>query len=416
MAKTSEELLAERTKRIIDAIELRVPDRVPIFLTLHQFPAKYAGLTLGEAWYNLDKWIAAYEKAIVDFEPDLYMPPEDGVFTGGAVHEILDNRQIKWPGHNLPPTVSFQFVEGEYIKAEEYAAFLQDPSDFVVRQYLPRIFGALEGLSLLPPLTALTMGYAGAAMVGVLAVPPVAKAFEALASAAAEAARWTGAYAAFRQKMTAMGFPAWNAGVAVPPFDIISDFLRGMRGAMLDMYRHPDELLAVQEKVLPMLVQSAVAACAMSGNPRVFIALHRGADGFMSLEQFETFYWPGFKSLVLALIDAGLTPCPFFEGVYDQRLEYLRELPKGKIMGLFDRTNLAKAKEVIGDTMCIAAGMSVSLLQTGTPEQIVEHTRKVIDTVGKGGGFIMTTNTVLDDARPELVKVWVDATKKYGVY
>ena len=416
MAKTPEELLSERTKRVNDAIELKVPDRVPHFLCLHQFPAKYAGITLGEAWYNLDKWIAAFEKTVVDFAPDLYMPPDSGIFTGGRVHEILGNKQIKWPGYNLRPDVGFQFVEGEYTSVDEYKAFLHDPSDFIVRQYLPRVFGALEGLSLLPPLSALSMGYVGAAMVGILAVPPVAAAFEALTKAAAEAAQWSAAYGALKQKLAGLGFVAWNGAVAVPPFDIVSDFLRGMRGAMLDMYRHPEELLAVQDKVLPMLIQSAVANCAMSGNPRVFIALHRGADGFMSLEQFETFYWPSFKALVLGLIEAGLTPCPFFEGVYDQRLEYLRELPKGKIMGLFDRTDLVKAKEIIGDTMCISGGMPVSLLQTGTPEQVVEQTRKVIDTVGKDGGFIMASNTVLDDARPDLIKVWVDATRKYGGY
>ena len=60
------------------------------------------------------------------------------------------------------------------------------------------------------------------------------------------------------------------------------------------------------------------------------MALHRGADGFMSLNQFETFYWPGLKKIILALIDAGLTPFVFFEGDFTSRLEYLTELPKGK--------------------------------------------------------------------------------------
>jgi hypothetical protein len=154
----------------------------------------------------------------------------------------------------------------------------------------------------------------------------------------------------------------------------------------------------------------------MSGNPRVFIPLHRGADGFMSAEQFERFYWPTLKGLFLGLIDAGLTPAPFFEGAYDQRLQYLKELPPGKILGWFERSDLMQLKRELGDVMCIASGMPVSLLQAGTPEQVRAETKKVIETIGRDGGFIMSNNTVLDEADPALVKVWAEATKEFGVY
>ena len=99
----------------------------------------------------------------------------------------------------------------------------------------------------------------------------------------------------------------------------------------------------------------------------------------MSLKQFETFYWPSLKKMIVTMIDEGLTPCPFFEGDYTSRLEYLAELPKGKILGLFDSTDPAKAKEILGETMCISGMMPLSLLQTGTPESIKEYAKKLID-------------------------------------
>jgi len=162
--------------------------------------------------------------------------------------------------------------------------------------------------------------------------------------------------------------------------------------------------------------QFAVSGAKASGNPRVFIPLHRGADGFLSLEQFKTFYWPTLKSLMLALIDEGLIPCPFWEGCYDSRLECLAELPKGKVLGLFDIIDLKRAKEILDDTMCIAGNMPVSLLQVGTPEQIRDYTKMLIDVVGKDGGFIMAPRAVMGECEPELVKVWADATREYGVY
>jgi uroporphyrinogen-III decarboxylase len=198
------------------------------------------------------------------------------------------------------------------------------------------------------------------------------------------------------------------------PFDIISDFLRGLKGTNLDMYRCPDKLLAAQEKVLAHMLTPQMGM--MADVPLAFMPLHRGSDGFMSLPQFEKFYWPGLKKLILSLIDAGKIPFIFWEGVWDKRLEYLKELPKGKVLGWFDGTDLFKAKEVLGDTMCICGGIPISLLKMSSPEKIRERVREVIDVIGKDGGLIMGPSTVMDDAKPELVKVWVDATKEYGQY
>ena len=85
-------------------------------------------------------------------------------------------------------------------------------------------------------------------------------------------------------------------------------------------------------------------------------------------------------------------------------------------MGLFDTTDLVKAKAVLGDTMCIVGNVPPSLLQIGSPDKVRDYARKLIDTVGKGGGFIMSSRSVLDEANPELVKVWAEFTKEYGVY
>jgi len=43
VAKTPEELLEERKKRVLDAAALKVPDRVPIFLPISVFGAYFVG-------------------------------------------------------------------------------------------------------------------------------------------------------------------------------------------------------------------------------------------------------------------------------------------------------------------------------------------------------------------------------------
>ena len=188
------------------------------------------------------------------------------------------------------------------------------------------------------------------------------------------------------------------------PFDFMSDTLRGMRGIFLDMLRCPDKLLTAEQKVSRFQLDYAIATSRAIGVPYVFIPLHRGSDGFMSLAQFERFYWPQLEAMMLKLIDAGITPWVYYEGVWDQRLKYLATLPKGKTIGSFQDSDIFRAKEVVGDTMCIMGGMPTSLLQSGTTEQVRARTRQLCEVVGLGGGYVMCTGVMeLEGCQPGLV-------------
>ncbi|GEA17293.1 uroporphyrinogen decarboxylase family protein [Moorella sp. E306M] len=415
MSGSPEKLLEERRKRFLDAYAMQVPDRVPIMLNFSYMLARLGGVTKQELHENPDKAQELLEKWALYYQPDAAFGLVG--FGGPEPSRILNDRQIKWPGYGLGPNEPFQFVEDEHMKVEEYDEFIEDPTDFTLRKFLPRIYGALEGFTSLPALTSMLGGYVALGNLTVLNAPPVRSALDALFKTAEWYSRIMPKMAEYARRMETLGFPSdvLMFGVtALAPFDLLGDTLRGMRGIFFDMYRCPDKLLAAEEKIRRFTVKDVLQTARMTGLKFVFIPLHRGSDGFMSLEQFETFYWPQLKAMMLEIIDAGLKPCPFYEGVWDQRLEYLRELPMGKTAGMFQNSNMFKVKEVLGDVMTIIGGFPVSLLEGGTPEEVREHTRKMCKVLGKNGGFIMSTSTVMDECDPELVKVWVDATKEYG--
>ena len=113
----------------------------------------------------------------------------------------------------------------------------------------------------------------------------------------------------------------------------------------------------------------------------------------------------------------GIMPFVFYEGVWDQRLKYLADLPKGKTAGWFQFSDIFKVKEVVGDAVSITGGMRNSMLQAGTAEEVREFTKRLCKEVGKGGGFLMSVGVgEMEGCRPDLVKVWIDTTKEYGVY
>jgi uroporphyrinogen-III decarboxylase len=410
MDKATEKLYREREKRLVDAVQLRVPDRVPTSLHLSYIPARFCGLTYRDAYYDFPKWKEAYIKTALYLQPDRceYFPNQSG-----RVLEALDAKTTAWPGHGVGINSSHQFVEGEYMKQEEYDVFLSDLSDFYIRFLTPRSYGLLAPLAKLPPLDLMM----GALPFNELATPEFANMLEKLSGIARQAVEWQKQIQEMMEDLNENGFPGRHAmaGGGVP-YDMISDFMRGMRGAMLDMYRCPDKLLAAIEKISQLTLKRIAAAPKAREFTTSFIALHRGSDGFMSLKQFELFYWPYLMKLVNALVGAGYTPEIFFEGDYTQRLEYLRELPKGKVIARFDRTDMARAKEVLGGHVCIQGNVPASLLQMGDAEAVRRYCKWLIDVVGKDGGFILGPRSVVDEVKIENLKAMVDFTREYGEY
>lgn len=415
--RNPEDLLAERSKRVRDAAALEQPDRVPIHLAPGYLLAEYGGMSNQDLHDDSAKYQEALERFVCEFEPDSMF----GVLTDPATGLALGDRMTAWPGHRLPPSGQFQFMENEFMKAQDYPAFLRDPSDWMIRTFLPRAFARLEGLKALPPLGVTAYGVYNLESAALYARPGISEAFSALAEASRVAEERMRSMLDSMGRVAALGFPppffAAGAALVTAPFDFMSDTLRGMRGIMLDVLRNPEELLAAEEKVLEIQLEHVLISARATGVNWAVFPLHRGSDGFMSLSHFERFYWPQLKRFFLALIENGINIFVLFEGVWDKRLEYLADLPKGRMVGWFQKSDIFRVKEVLGDTMCILGGMPNSLLSGGTPEEVRERTQELCERVGKNGGFIMSTSVgEMAGSRLENVRAWVDATLEFGRY
>jgi uroporphyrinogen-III decarboxylase len=415
VANSAKEQYDARVKRFHDAVSLSFPDRVPIASVSAYFFYQYAGLSFKDAMYDYEKAAAGVKESMQKLQWD--MTPLVGL-RPGPVMELLGLKQYKWPGYDLPDDYMFQFIEDEYMRADEYDDLLANPEGFTIRKLMPRLARLLEPFADLPPAHWMSSGSALLNTIGALAGNPViVDMLETLLRVGAEMNKYTAVRTRFVQEMKNEGFPMMAAAYSSAPYDWITDYLRGMRGIMLDMFRCPDKLLAAIDLFTPMLIEKAIQVARKTGNPRVFIPLHRGAGGFMSNEQYAKFYWPGLKKVLLALIDAGLTPMPFFEGDYTDRLEFLAELPKGKVLGNFQIVDLKKFKETLGDIMCFRGNVPASLLVTGTPQEVKDYVKMLIDTLSASGGLIIDGGSGIPyESKPENVEAMTEAVFKYGFY
>jgi hypothetical protein len=405
----------ESLLRVKDAIQMeKLPDRVPVTIFPNMFPWTYSGMTVQEAMYDYGKCAAAFKKFVLDFGLDIHWGAAGP--GPGNLYEILDYKLYSWPGHGVSPEHSYQCNEGEYMMADEYDALIQDPSGFFSNVYLPRVFGALGGFQMLPFLPGILEMYGVAFNFIPFGLPPVQGTFQALFEAGGEALKWAGAMGGVDGELATLGYPNILGGFTKAPFDVIGDTLRGTKGIMLDMYRQPAKLLEAMEALTPLMIKMGVGSAQMTGNPLIFVPLHKGADGFLSNEQFKKFYWPTLKTVILGLIEGGCIPLPAAEGGYSSRLKIVQDLPRGKTVWMIDQTDMADAKKTLGRNACLLGNVPSALLSVGTSQEVKDYVKKLINTAGKDGGFIMCNGAFFDQAKPENVKAMIDLTKEYGVY
>ncbi len=383
--KTTEQLYEEREKRIRDCLYLKEPDRIPLWLIAENNPR--LGLPPAAAYYNPLAWKEALVKEILRFEPDMHM----GIIgNSGAAWEALGVKNRLWPGGPLPEDYEYQFIEVEFMKADEYEIFLSDPSDFVVRYYLPRMYGALEPLAKLPPVGQMYGSFEY--LVTMFDSPEFKKMAAALAKAGRELKKFRKTVGNIQEDMAGLGFPDMGQGfgVGVVPFDTVSSSFRGMKGSMLDMYRQPEKLLKLCDTILDKRIAAAAPPDPKArGNPkRAGIPLWRGDCNFMSEEQFNRFYWPGLKRVLQADIDLGYMPIPLIEAKFGKRLERFLELPKGKVAIVVENVDIIPAREILGGHTCVIGKPPVSLQYANIPETL-DYYRDIIKKCRKGGGLML---------------------------
>lgn len=405
-----------RAQRQIDVLNVREPDRVPVNLPVGSLPLRMAGLDMYTTMYEPEKAVDAYTEFNEKYSEELevFAAPMGGM--PGKVLELLDYKLYYWPGHGMPKgSPSWQFIEGEYMTADEYDKLITDPTDFWLRTYMPRVFGTLEPFRMLQPFTNITENvHVGQfAVFGNPQFQDTLQKFIEVGKEYNKSMEFTMKYAGLR---AANGFPGAMGSFCKAPFDIIGDSLRGTAGIMKDMYRYPDKLLKALDVIADVYISNILNSPMMPQLTMVTYPLHKGADGWMSQKQFDTFYWPSMKKVMDAFIEEGLVQSLFAEGSYNTRLEAVNVFPKGTVHWYFDQTDMFRAKEILGKNCSIQGNVPSSMVIAGAPEEVKEYSRKLIEVCGKGGGYTLAAGAIAENPKLENLRAMMEAVREYGYY
>ena len=402
-----------RQKRVHAATALTEGDRVPIAPKLGFFYGSAYGIPSYATLMDVRNSIPGVKAYLEEFDPDIVWPP--AVYPGLA-SLALGSEFLKLPGfeHGIGLNESYQYLDGEYMSEDEYGEFCFDPTHFILTKWFPRRNKNLAGLAKINVQNPIEFGMFSATVP--FADPEVKQAFEALAESGKHSLNWLIGGGMIAQVIEEEGFVLGPQLGTTCPFDMLADTFRGMINTIVDVKERPDELLAAVNTMQGLMMRNALGAAIEMGREYFLIPLHMGVDEFMSPADYEKFYWPGLKALIMACIDNNITPYIFTEGNYNTRLEQLCDVPPGKVIYMFEKVDMKRAKETVGKVACINGNLPTSLLMYGTPEKIADETKRLLDICAPGGGFMMDVSIPVDRCPKENLHAMFDTTLKYGVY
>ncbi len=82
-----------------------------------------------------------------------------------------------------------------------------------------------------------------------------------------------------------------------------------------------------------------------------------------------------------------------------------------------DAIDIREVKKRYGDQICIWGNVDVNMLSLGKPEEVEKEVHDLIDNIGPGGGYILTSgNSITGYCRMDNVLRMSEACRKYGKY
>ena len=369
-------------QRIEAAVKLEPVDRIPCAPLMDIFfPAKYKGFTVAEAMRD---WKKGFYSIADVFEevggwdamilPGYSIPATPHVYSSGG---IALGKNL-FPGTDLGENDSPQFLETEIITRNDY--------DDII-----------------------TLGWKGFRSKNQQRYNPAGEE-QTIKWTQRQMERYRTELKFWRDK----GIRTLCGAITSSPLMILSTS-RTLLEVTKDIYEIPDKLEAVMDAMVDDLISDVIEASQLSGEPGVMLIMERGGGFYYPLNIYERFEYPYMKKMVAAFAAEGILTVMHLDQNYTLNLPYFKDLPSKMVVAELDSmTDIFKAKEILKGHMCIAGDVPAAISSLGTPEEMEEYCRKLIDIVGKDSGFILSTGcTCPIDCKMENFKAMVNTTKNH---
>ncbi len=166
---------------------------------------------------------------------------------------------------------------------------------------------------------------------------------------------------------------------------------RGMIPFMKDLRKNKEDIIQIFEFLEPGLTELGLLIAKIAGAKFVLLGNSRGSSSWISPKMFEEVFWPTQKATWEKIVKAGYKVCAHLDNDWTENMEYMLELPKHSGFFHLDQSDLPRVREIIGDHFCLMGNLQPSIASGSGPDIVYKETKRLIETCGKDGGYIVAT-------------------------
>lgn len=197
-------------------------------------------------------------------------------------------------------------------------------------------------------------------------------------------------------------------------------YLRGLPEYMMDLVLNPDLVRRIGAIVVEhnverarQLIQAGIDIIQLGDD----YAYKSGP--FMSPKHFVEFVLPGLQTVVKFIKDQGVYCIKHTDGdiwsiiepIVNTGIDCLGPLEPGAKMDLY------KVKQQYGDRVCVLGNVDVDLLSRGSVDAVQQETRRLIERVAPGGGYILSSgNTISYSVKAENFLAMLQTAQEFNPY
>jgi len=364
--KSHRELYAERLNRILTAVSMGTPDRVPIVTCGTVFAALHTGLTPAAFCANPQ---AASEAMLKSLQTAGEVDGAQFAVFNPHLLSLGGLSRVKVPGVELPENAPFQVDEQELMTPEDYDTIVDKGWNTWLEDYR----------------------------------------FQRLDNVMAKVSS-TFAYMPTAMKNFAMaGLPVLSPLITMTPYE---SFIGGrtLVKFMRDIFSLPDRVKAAADVAQAENIIRLKHMIGMTKPIAVFIGFGRSNRGMVSKRIQDKFIYPYALELVNTILEAGSIPLLHCDQNWGDDFAFLKSLPKGKcILQLDGSTDIFKAKELLGDHICLMGDIPPTMMVLGKPDEIHAYSKRLIQGIGPSGFILCQGCDLPPNTKPENFQAMVSA-------
>lgn len=356
----------EKKRKILNQVMSsdEFPEKVPLYLNLQGWIVYHtAGYGYSEAVYNSENILDSYKKATELFPADMY-------YDMGGYASMFLSRCLGSEDYYLnDEKYSLNFKDISYLQDEEEYKMLADhPEEYLWNNFYMKKFKNLTGeqfKNTISEYLSLTNEH-----------------FQNSNKLKKELKKDSGA------------FFLSDVPIYQPAFDYLFQYIVGMRGISLDMRRKKKALLEALdsfEKLFNGYMDKFTPYPDSSESPFQSQICLLGQT-ITNPKQFDQFIWPHLSEKIKTFSELGHKFYFMVEGACGPLREHLNELPDGCCALHAEKDSLEELVEQYGEKFIYVGGMPVSLLGSGTLDEVRNYTQNILEKYGHNGNFIFSTD------------------------